>query len=344
MLRRWRSSGAGSHPRQRLPLRDESRPPDSRCTPGVPPSPWPDRQQVGTPGGTCPPAPRRLSLHPRRGETDAGRRSRGTRRRGQPGSLRSPRRVPRRPSRGSPGGWPRIVRPDRSHPRRSRPGREPARATLAGTRRPREAARPCPQGLEGTRRNEPCGPSPPVLSATSPNPFILRAHAHYRGEKQTRLGNVNSVREELAPHVHDINRALGNKVSDQEIERELSSYLNVYRVSLDTAKRSIVKKHGGNPAPLALGVTKTIRELGPRAPRVDLLARLVSLDGEGEAVAGEAKRILYGILGDPTTTIPFTAWEPLSVPLAKGDVARVQNAITKKYRGQAQVNSASRRP
>jgi len=53
---------------------------------------------------------------------------------------------------------------------------------------------------------------------------------------------VTSVREELAPHVHDINRALGNKVSEQEIERELSSYLNVYRVSLDTAKRSIVKK------------------------------------------------------------------------------------------------------
>src|SRR2546426_8429858 len=246
----------------------------------------------------------------------ARRRSRGTRRRGQPGSLRSPRRVPRRPSRGSPGGWPRIVRPDRSHPRRSRPGREPARATLAGTRRPREAARPCPQGLEGTRRNEPCGPSPPVLSATSPNPFILRAHAHYRGEKQTRLGNVNSVREELAPHVHDINRALGNKVSEQEIERELSSYLNVYRVSLDTAKRSIVKKHGGNPATLAIGGSKTIREPGPREQSVNLLARVVAVYEKEVTPPGQGKKtILSGIPGDATSTHPITAWVPPPQPL-----------------------------
>ena len=86
------------------------------------------------------------------------------------------------------------------------------------------------------------------------------------------------MKEELAPHVQDINRALGNKVSEQEIERELSSYLNVYRVSLDTAKRSIVKKHGGNPATLAMGVSKTLRELMPGEQSVNLLARIVSVN------------------------------------------------------------------
>src|SRR2546422_7314867 len=45
-----------------------------------------------------------------------------------------------------------------------------------------------------------------------------------------------------------------------------------------------------------------------------------------------------GRLGDATATIPFTAWEPLPMPLAKGDVLRVQNAYTKEYRGQVQVN------
>src|SRR2546425_1390513 len=142
-------------------------------------------------------------------------------------------------------------------------------------------------------------PSPPVLSATSPNPFILRAHAHYRGEKQTRLRNVTSVREELAPHVHDINRALGNKVSEQEIERELSSYLNVYRVSLDTAKRSIVKKHGGNPATLAVGASQTIRELGPGEPSVNLLARGVAVyEEEGTPPGREKKKNPCGVLGE----------------------------------------------
>src|SRR5437867_12129183 len=181
--------------------------------------------------------------------------------------------------------------------------------------------------------------SQPVLSATSPNPFIPRAHALHRGEKQTRLGNVNSVREELAPHVHDINRALGNKVSEQELERELSSYLNGYRVSLDTAKRSIVKKHGGNPASLAVGVSKTIRELVPGEQSVSLLARVVAVyEKEVTPQGQETKTILSGILGDATATVPFTAWEPLPTPLAKGDVIRVQNAYTKEYRGQVQVN------
>ena len=147
------------------------------------------------------------------------------------------------------------------------------------------------------------------------------------------------MKEELAPHVHDITRALGNKVSEQEIERELSSYLNVYRVSLDTAKRSIVKKHGGNPASLAVGVSRTLRELIPGEQSVNLLARIVSVNEKDVTPEGQGtKRILYGILGDPTATIPFTAWEPLNAPLARGDVVRVQNAYTKEYRGQVQVN------
>src|SRR5947208_14313138 len=178
-----------------------------------------------------------------------------------------------------------------------------------------------------------------ILSATSPNLCIPRTPPGERGEKQTRLGNVNSVKEELAPHVQDINRALGNKVSEQEIERELSSYLNVYRVSLDTAKRSIVKKHGGNPATLAMGVSKTLRELMPGEQSVNRLARVVAVyEKEVTPQGQETKTILSGILGDATATVPFTAWEPLPMPLAKRDVIRVQNAYTKEYRGQVQLN------
>src|SRR5436853_5599735 len=190
--------------------------------------------------------------------------------------------------------------------------------------------------------NLPHGPPPAVLSSTRPNPFIGRNRPEGRGEKQTRLRNGNSGKEELAPHVQDINRALGNKVSEQESGRELSSYLNVYRVSLDTAKRSIVKKHGGNPATLATGVSKTLRELMPGEQSVNLLARIVSVNEKDVTIEGGSKRILYGILGDPTTTIPFTAWEPLPVPIAKGDVVRVQNAYTKEYRGQVQGNFGTR--
>src|SRR3989475_2728623 len=149
----------------------------------------------------------------------------------------------------------------------------------------------------------------------------------------------DSTKEELAPHVHDITRALGNKVSEQEIEMELSSYLNVYRVSLDTAKRSIVKKHGGRPAALAVGVGRRRGDVTRGERRVSRRVRVVAVyEKEVTPQGQETKKILSGILGDPTATMPFTAWERLPAALAKGDVGRVQNAYTKEYRGQVQVN------
>jgi replication factor A1 len=146
------------------------------------------------------------------------------------------------------------------------------------------------------------------------------------------------MKDDIAPHVNDITRALGGKVSEQEIEKELSNYVNVYRVSLDTAKRSIVKKHGGNPAHLSLGIPKTIRELVPGENSVNLLCRFVSANERVIDSENGPRTILYGILGDATATVPFTAWEPLPFEVAKGDVVRVVNAYTKEYRGQVQVN------
>src|SRR5438309_3670461 len=146
------------------------------------------------------------------------------------------------------------------------------------------------------------------------------------------------MKDEIAPHVQDITRALGGRVSELEIEKELSNYVNVYRVSLDTAKRSIVKKHGGNPAHLSLGIAKTIRELVPGENSVNLLARIVSVTEKSIDAENGARTILYGILGDATATVPFTAWEPLPFEPARGDVVRVANAYTKEFRGQVQVN------
>src|SRR3990172_1450852 len=101
------------------------------------------------------------------------------------------------------------------------------------------------------------------------------------------------MQPEIAPHVQDITRALGGKVSEQEIEKELQSYLNVYRVSLDTAKRSIVKKHGGNPAHLSVGVQRAIKDLAPGEGSVNLLARIVSVNEKDIETEQASKKILY---------------------------------------------------
>lgn len=144
--------------------------------------------------------------------------------------------------------------------------------------------------------------------------------------------------EQIAPHVKDITRALENKVSEDEIQRELHSYLNVYRVPLETAKRSIVKKHGGNPASLTLGVEKKLEELMANEPSVNFLARVVSINEREIETDGGRKRIFYGILGDETRTLPFTAWEVEGLELEKGDVIFVRNAYTREFREEVQLN------
>jgi replication factor A1 len=149
-------------------------------------------------------------------------------------------------------------------------------------------------------------------------------------------------REQIAPHVEDIKRALGDKVSEDQIAGELDNYLNVYRVPLESAKQSIVRKYGGNPAELQVGVQKKLAELAPNEPSVSLLARVVSVNPKEIQVSGTPKNIMYGILGDDTATVPFTAWEVENLELEKGDTIRVENAYTKEYRGQVQINFGNR--
>src|SRR3989442_483838 len=148
----------------------------------------------------------------------------------------------------------------------------------------------------------------------------------------------DSTKEELAPHVHDITRALGDKVSEQEIERELSSYLNVYRVSLDTAKRSIVKKHGGKPPTLPVGGSKTLGARGPRegASNVQVTGRILSVERREVEVDGTPKAVFSGVLADETGKTQFSAWKDFG--LADGEVIRIDGAYVKTWRGIPQIS------
>ncbi len=152
------------------------------------------------------------------------------------------------------------------------------------------------------------------------------------------------MREELAPHVKEITRALEDKVSEELIERELDNYLSVYRVSLDTAKRSIVKKHGGNPGMLSpAGALKPVKDLMTNEPSVNLLVRVVSAaPKEIQREGGGTKTIIAGLLEDDTGRVPFTAWETRGLDLQRGDIVRIQNAYTKVFRERTEVQLGSR--
>ncbi|MFW6038192.1 MAG: DNA-binding protein [Candidatus Saliniplasma sp.] len=145
-------------------------------------------------------------------------------------------------------------------------------------------------------------------------------------------------KNELAPHIEDITRALNEKVSKEQIEEELHNYIDVYGVPLGTAKRAIVKKHEGDPQKLFNSAEKRIEDITGDERSLNLKARIVSINDKEIEVDNETKSIQYGILGDETGTVSFTAWEKLPIDVEKGDTVGIQNAYTNTWNDKAQVN------
>ena len=140
--------------------------------------------------------------------------------------------------------------------------------------------------------------------------------------------------EDLSKYADEILTILGNKVSRDEIKKELENYLNK-KVPAEIAKQSIVKKYGGNIS-MFEGTRKTLSELKPNEKNVDILCRIMSINPKIVNVNNKEKKIFYGLLGDQTDTKPFTAWDDFK--LKKNDVAMIHNAYTTEWKGIIQVN------
>jgi len=145
----------------------------------------------------------------------------------------------------------------------------------------------------------------------------------------------------LAPHVEEINRALGGKLSEEEIAEELQKCVDVYHLSIPMAKKTIIKKHGGDVSAFSPGFQRKLAELRPNEPNVDFIAKVLSANAKEVQAKGEKKNITFGFIGDDSTTMPYTAWEE-GLGLQKGDVISVRGAYTREYQGRVQVNFGNR--
>ena len=148
--------------------------------------------------------------------------------------------------------------------------------------------------------------------------------------------------DKLAPHVQEINRALGNKLSEKEIEDELRKCIEDYNLSIPMAKKTVVKRHGGDTSGFSAGFQRKLSELRPNEPNVDFVARVVSSNEKVIEAKGEKKTIWYGLLGDESTTLSYTAWDPQNLEFTKGDVISVKGAYTREYRGKVEVHFGNR--
>ena len=137
--------------------------------------------------------------------------------------------------------------------------------------------------------------------------------------------------EEFEKAVEDIFVALDGKMDREWIRKELRRWIAIYGLPLSEAKRGIISKYGGDISSLS-GVFRKINELKPGEGRVNLKAKVISINSKERIVDGIRKIMHYGILGDETGTIPFTAWT-LDVELRKGDCVEIKNAYTREWQG-----------
>src|SRR5688572_3953766 len=156
---------------------------------------------------------------------------------------------------------------------------------------------------------------------------------------------------DLAPHIEALKKALGTKigsdVSEQDLKDEFAKYLE-YGVPVDQALKTILRHHGvQSPAANRQGSSPPVTErlpvaqLPPNSPSVVVKARVLTVNTKTVNARGEAKEILWGLLGDESGSIPYTSWRPLE-GIQKGDVLHIEGAYTKEYQGKPQVNFGDR--
>jgi len=150
--------------------------------------------------------------------------------------------------------------------------------------------------------------------------------------------------EELTPHIEELKRVIGDDVDEEQLIDELSTYLNVYHVSIDAAKKGILRKYG-KEAPLfvpAASISKKINEMTGDEKNVDLTARVVFIEEKQITARNVPKTIFSGILGDETGTASFTVWDVGKFELVKGETYNFRNAYTKKWNDRLQINFGER--
>jgi len=149
--------------------------------------------------------------------------------------------------------------------------------------------------------------------------------------------------DDLESHIEDILDVLSEdsekKVSREELEKDLKKFLE-YGVPVDQAKQTLIKKFGGGVTFSSSSERTLISDLEPNSSTVNLLCRVVSINPKEITVRGESRTIYYGLFGDESGTVSFTAWKDLEVE--KGDVLEVSNAYTREWQGIVQLNLGDR--
>ncbi len=146
-------------------------------------------------------------------------------------------------------------------------------------------------------------------------------------------------RNNIAPHIDEIEKVLGGKVDRKIIEEKLLEYTEKFLIDLPSAKKAIVKNYGGDTD--QLGMPRTLMSLTENEPSINLKVKILAINPKTISFDESERIIHYGLMGDPTGVLPFTLWG--DTELQKGDAVLIKNAYVKdKFRGRLQINLGNR--
>src|SRR3990170_1727366 len=140
---------------------------------------------------------------------------------------------------------------------------------------------------------------------------------------------------EFAPHVEEIKRALDNEIDEINIVADLRKLLE-FRVPLEEAKRSLIRKYG-NAEKSAVKKLSDVK-IGDR--NIEVTAQVIELIRKTINVKNNEKTIFSGILRDETAAKSFTAWHDFE--LTNGDVVNITQAYVRNWQDRPEINFGSR--
>jgi len=141
--------------------------------------------------------------------------------------------------------------------------------------------------------------------------------------------------EDIAPHIEEIRKALGEEITEEKIREELNKYADL-GILLSEAKRSIIKNYGGSVSRPDITVERKLDQIEAADSNIEVVCKIISANEKEVGVQGGSKLLVYGLMADDTMARPFTSWNYLQ--LKKGDIIRAKGAYVKEFRGEMQIN------
>lgn len=154
------------------------------------------------------------------------------------------------------------------------------------------------------------------------------------------------MEDPIAPIADELNRALG--VDRETLERELTLLIVDFKVPVEEARRSIIKRHarpadaGQKAESRATGVPiKLLKDLRNGDANVTILANVIEPRYREITTSRGTATVINGMLEDSTAKVHFTAW--MEVPaLFSGRAVLAKGVYVNSFHGMPSVNIGER--